>query len=341
MSKLLAGTILFAGLLGAGSFSCAQAATVTDDGEPVDVTFAGGAAGGTFSAVGEAITEMIRREYPGSSPTYEPGSNAGAILGVAEGRYSMGLGAPIEMAIGFRGEPPFEKAVARDDVRIVARIADGMKAYFIGTKTFMERNGVRTLEDIAQKKLPVRISIGQQGNLSVVSQAEAFLAAHNLSVDEVKSWGGTVYHYPAGQSFDLMRDARADITFTAGWHPEGRILELARSIPITFIPVEQRAVDQVAEKFGVETAVIPKGTYTFLDEDYYTTSIGIYLIAGPKASDQEVYKVAKSLHRRFDYLRGVHKVFSTYEPDMLPESGPYELHPGAAQYYEEAGLLEH
>jgi uncharacterized protein len=310
----------------------------TIDTAPLDLTFAGGAAGGTFSAVGEAIGEMIRREYPGSSYTYEPGSNAGAILGVANGRYPMGLGAPIEMATAFRGQSPFDGVVPEENITIVARIADGMLGYFLASQAFVNEYGIHSLSDLADKKPPVRISVGQRGNLSVTSQAEAFLQRYSAPAGQIESWRGTLFYYPARQSLDLLRDNRADVVFSAGWYPDARISELARTVGLAFIPMDRSVVDEVADYFGVDTGTIPKDAYPFLEEDYYTTSIGIYIIAGPTAKDRDVYRVAKALHTQIDYLRSVHSAFSQYTAEMLVKAGKYRLHNGAEKYYREVGL---
>ena len=40
---------------------------------PMKVTLAGGSVGGAWSVAGNAIGETLRREYPNTSFTYEPG----------------------------------------------------------------------------------------------------------------------------------------------------------------------------------------------------------------------------------------------------------------------------
>jgi len=49
-------------------------------GAAMKVTLAGGSVGGAWSAVGTAIGETLRRDYPGTSFTYEPGREAGNLL---------------------------------------------------------------------------------------------------------------------------------------------------------------------------------------------------------------------------------------------------------------------
>lgn len=47
---------------------------------PMKVTLAGGSVGGAWSVAGNAIGEVLRREYPNTSFTYEPGREQSNIL---------------------------------------------------------------------------------------------------------------------------------------------------------------------------------------------------------------------------------------------------------------------
>ena len=85
-----------------------------DDRGRLDVTFGGGSAQGSFAAVGEALGEMIRREYPGSAYVYEPGSLAGALVRVARGQLPIGLAGQAELAAAIQGEEPYREALGKD-----------------------------------------------------------------------------------------------------------------------------------------------------------------------------------------------------------------------------------
>jgi TRAP-type uncharacterized transport system substrate-binding protein len=61
-------------------------AAASAQGAPAKVTLAGGSVGGAWSAVGTAIGETLRKEYPGISFTYEPGREAGNLVLVSQGK---------------------------------------------------------------------------------------------------------------------------------------------------------------------------------------------------------------------------------------------------------------
>ncbi len=47
--------------------------------KPLTGAISGGIASGTFGLVGEAVMEMVRRQYPGSSIIYDQASSAGTL----------------------------------------------------------------------------------------------------------------------------------------------------------------------------------------------------------------------------------------------------------------------
>lgn len=119
------------GLAGVLICTAPVAARVVDDGRPVAITLSGGATRGNFSAIGELLGEMLRREYPGSSFTYEPGSMAATIPRVAEGRYALGISGAVEMAIAKRGGKPFQRSYDASEFPVVALIVKQLKAFVI------------------------------------------------------------------------------------------------------------------------------------------------------------------------------------------------------------------
>src|SRR3970040_955131 len=83
-----------------------------DDGAPINVTLAGGAAQGMFAVLGEAVTEAVRRQNPGSALVYEPGNNAGSLLRMLRGDVSLSMYAAGELNAALKGEAPFPRAYA-------------------------------------------------------------------------------------------------------------------------------------------------------------------------------------------------------------------------------------
>ena len=87
---------------------------------PMKVTLAGGSVGGAWSVAGNAIGETLRREYPNTSFTYEPGREQSNILLVSQGRVQLGIAHAQLAGRAIAGGEPFKQPVT--NLRAIAVI---------------------------------------------------------------------------------------------------------------------------------------------------------------------------------------------------------------------------
>lgn len=313
-----------------------------DDKQPVNVPIAGQAAGGLLALVGEAVNEMVRREYPGSSVAYEPGNMAGDLVEIAEGnKYPVTLGVSsiaVEMAIG--GKTPFPKTFKKEDFKIVATITENMQTHIFASKEFVDKYNIKTLSDIKKNKVPVKVATNQPGNLQEQTIANAVLEGHGMTRKDIAAWGGKVLDIPNNESYGLFRDGRVDMIIVNTWPPDQKILEASRVKNSVLVPMDKEVVDRFVKEYNIRQTTIPAGAYDFLKEDYYTAGIDLLIIAGHLADDQLTYKMAKSIYTHFDYYQKVHPLFKKFNKEMLSKDSGYAFHPGAEKFYKEVGLLK-
>ena len=307
--------------------------------QSVDATLGGGSPHGMFSVVGEAVTEAVRREYPGSSFAYESGNNAGSLLRMLRGDIAFSMAAPGEVEAALNGEKPFPAKFEKPSFGMVARLLDGLVGYIAVSAEFVEENDLESLADVRRKRLPVRLSTNQLGNLSTVRFGRELLAAHDIDEALINQWGGKDYHLPNSASFDLLRDGRLDLIITFGLHPEARVLMAATKRPIRFLPIDPAVARRTAERLNTDVGVIPAGTYEFLETDYTAPAFGGGIAAGAAVDSELVYRVTRAIHRQIEFIRSVHPALQSLSEQILPAHEPYLLHPGAARYYREVGLL--
>lgn len=342
MSQTLAMPMrLLVALLVAGPLHAQPA--LQDDRAPVSEAIAGALAQGTFGAVGEAMAEMVRRQYPGSALAYEPGTLAGSLARVLEGKAMLALGDPLSITLALRGEPPFTRAYSRDDFGVVFRVVDGMGAYIVARARYLDRHGISSLADIERQQLPVRVASTIKSNLVTYKQVVGILDAHELPEKRIRSWGGAVHYIPGRNYAQMFADGQLDLIFTLGFPPRlaDAVTRLAQTVDAKLLPIGDAAVvDALADDLGLETMTVAAEDYPLLNEAYYTTSTPIYVIAADEAPALLTYKLAKAVHAHFDYLRSIHSNFAGYQVDMLPQAGGFALHPGAAQLFREVGLID-
>ena len=312
-----------------------------EDRGPVKATVAGASAQGMFSLVGEAVNEMVRREYPGSSIVYEPGNNAGSFTRMLKGEAPFSTGhCDLEVQAALAGESPYTRAYSKDEFGLIARVADGLLLHVVTRSDFLEKHGIKTFADVVKKRVPVRVSMNQKGNLTVYHQARALFQHYGASENDILNWGGKIFYLPDNTAMDMMKDAKLDMIVTASFPPDRRFVEMATTTKLSLLPVERAAIDGIAQKLGTRTGTINANAYSFQPQDYYGTSTGCYFSAGKSTPEELAYKVAKAMYKHFDYYKSVHPVFKSYTKEILVDKGAYNLHPGAEKLYREVGLLK-
>ena len=310
-----------------------------DDGKSLDGAIAGYSAGGMISMLGEGLTAMVRAEYPGSSLTYEPGSPAGGLVKMVAGKRPFSLQTPVELSMARAGDPPFRRAYTGGDFSAIGQVVQGMAVQIIMRAGFLQQYGISGLQEVADQKLPLRLSANFRGNLLGQVITERLLGHYGLDFDQVIAQGGDVVYLPTRASADMIRNRKLDMTVTAAFTPSSRLIEIATATDINLLELPPALIQELSDEYGFKSVTIPADTYEFLNADLPTMTTGFILTASAKTAPEDAYKMARTLHRQFDKLRGLHPAFANFKPEMLIGTGTIPLHPAAAAYYREAGLL--
>jgi TRAP transporter TAXI family solute receptor len=138
-----------------------------------------------------------------------------------------------------------------------------------------------------------------------------------------------------------MKDRRVDLMISGSYAPDGRIVELNASTPVRFVHFTEEESKRIADRLSLESAVIPSGTYDFQPDDAHVPVSSHMIIAGPAATFEESYKIARALVENLDVYRATHPALRSMTKESVVPKGPgIVIHPGAAAYYKEVGLLK-
>ena len=308
---------------------------------PVNVTIAGYSSGGQVSVFGEGVIDAVRRSYPGSSIIYEPGNPAGALEFLRNGRRPFALESLVEPAMAYEGRAPFREKYKEGIITGVANGAPDVFALAVyARKEFLDEHGVKTFDDLIRKKVPMRVSVNQPGNLWAREHVRALLSYYDVTMHDIENWGGSLVAQPTGASNDLMRDGRLDVVITGGATPAGAIVELGSVLDIAFVPLSKELAEHVGKELGLKVGVIPAGSYSFQKEDLYVPFTSFVIVAGPEASFDDGYKLAKSMYDQMEHYRSLHPALSLASRERLADLGDLKLHPGAEAFYREVGLIK-
>jgi len=217
-----------------------------------------------------------------------------------------------------------------------------------------EEWGVKSVEELIKRKMPMRIATGfQDGDDTTGFLFTEVMKAYGVSLDDIRSWGGEVEGFTwAGPALKAMVAGKADVIFheaTVIANPIWKQLNEKR--PMRVLSIRQDVIDAMA-KFGFRKydRVIAKGSYPGVLDDVVTIDYSDWIIVGDASiSDDLAYKIVKgaaentaawnrqdpSIRDEDSGILGNLKI----EPKLMWRNIGVPLHPGAERYYKEKGLM--
>jgi TRAP transporter TAXI family solute receptor len=178
------------------------------------------------------------------------------------------------------------------------------------------------------------VSVGSPGS-GIEAVAVRVLEAAGLDpVRDIRRHG-----LGASQAVDALRDGKLDAFFWLGGVPTGAILDLAgsRNTPFVFVPTDD--VLPKLTRFGYFRSTIPAGVYPGFDTDVPTIGVSNVLVVHRSMSDALAYEITRALFEHREELIAVHPEARHLDPRRATSNLPVPLHPGAARYYREVGVI--
>lgn len=191
--------------------------------------------------------------------------------------------------------------------------------------------GIKTVADLKGK----RVSLDRKGSGTRVD-ALLVLGAFGLSADDVED----VAMAP-GAAVDALREGEIDAWFFVAGTPATAVLELAEAALIDLVPIAGPEVDKLLSDrpfFARQTLAVR--TYPGIPATE-TLSVGAQWVVSEQVSEEEVYQITRALWHPStrQLLDKGHPKGSQIVLEKALDGLGIPLHPGAAQYYREAGLL--
>jgi len=315
--------------------------TQAADNAPFTVTATGVGPTGYLKVIIEAIHNLYRETYPGTTATFIPGAQFGGMVQAAAGKMDIVVGVtPVETAYGIEGKEPFKEPL-KGKLYHIATVLDNTRHYFIADKRWADANGIKSVADVARVKPRVRLALGGMATPYINDSAEAIFKRLGFSTNDVKSWGGTVSNYPSGRGIDDLKDGKVDMQIISTVHPDGRLIDLHRSRPIVWLPVTAGVLRDISPAFEMRVVSLPKSTYSFMTDDQPTLETFAAMLSGTHMTNDTAYKIARSMGENIEKMRKIHPALADLGPQTLVmKSSLVEYHPGALRYYREKGWVK-
>lgn len=330
-------TILFAVTIGA--LALAQPASA----QKYNLTIAGYSPGGLVSTAGAGLDRALNAAYPGSTITYQTSSGGLAnAMSLDKKKVPLAFISDTELNVVLKGLPPFKQPIK--DLRILFHpYSPGSRfqaTHFLANKDWAEKNGIKTVADIAAKKPAMRIAMNRPGNLDGNVSISA-LAAHGISLDDIAKWGGQVVRAASREITSLMLDRRLDITSFGISVNHPRIREMANGLELVMLPMTKESVEKVSDELGAKPCIVKASDYKFLAVDTPSVCVGMLTVVRADMDEQLAYNITKGITENLDKYKAAHRLLQkAVTLQSWSEKGLAPFHPGAERYFREKGLLK-
>ena len=290
------------------------------------VTILTGNTSGIYYPLGVGLSQLVRTAVPEANVAVQATAASAEnlqLLQAGRGEVGFTLGDVLADAWEGRAEAGFTTPLTR--LRAIAAIYPNY-IHLVASAAA----GVTSLGDLRGK----RVSVGAPGSGTELN-ARAILKAAGLSYDDFSK----VEYLSFSESVELIKNRQLDVTLQSAGLGVASIRDLAVSLPIVVVPIPADVVGKVGRDV-YRPAVIPAGTYEGQTQPVDTAAIQNVLATHDGVPESVVYRTTKALFEHLDELTAAHVAAKEIRPESAAAGLPVPLHPGAAAYFKEAGLLQ-
>ncbi len=290
------------------------------------ITVLTGGTSGVYYPLGVAVSQVLGAAMPDSKVSVQSTKASAENLNLIQsgrGEIAFTLGDSLSDAWKGSAEAGFPKPLNK--LRTVA----GIYLNYIQVVASAD-SGIRTLADLKGK----RLSVGAPKSGTELN-ARAILKAAGLTYADL----GKVEYLPFGESVELMKNRQLDATLQSAGLGVASLRDLATAMKIVVVPIPAAVVAKVGDPAYLAVSV-PANTYEGQTADVPTAAVQNFLVTSDAVPEAEVYAMTKAIFTHLPALVAAHSAAKAISLDNAIKSLPVPLHPGAARYYREAGVLK-
>ena len=312
LALLTSATVLFAG--------CAK----NED----KIVLATGGNTGTYYAYGMAMGPILQDKTGYKFDVQSTGASKANIQLIQAGEANMAVVQNDVMYYAYTGTDLFEGEKITDFAAVATLYPEICQ--IIASKN----SGIESVADLKGK----RVSVGDGGS-GVEFNAKQILAAYGINMESDIDKQNLGF----GPSADALKDEKIDAFFCVAGIPTTAITDLAMSMDITVVPVDDEEFEALSSEYAFYTRqAIPAGTYNGVDEDVNTVAVMATYIVSDKLSEDVVYNITKAIFENKEAIAAANakgnELDSAKAVVGIPSQVPF--HAGAEKYFKEIGVLQ-
>lgn len=288
------------------------------------LTFMTGPQGGVWVPLGGALKGMWEKAIPGLQITASPGAGIANVRGVDEDKAQIGFGNTITTVDAIAGRAPFPRKATK-----VCNLASLYPQYFqVVVRTDAKINSIGDLKGKTLVTQP-------KGNTAELVTQE-LLAANGVTYGQLKvSFQGSYT-----DAVDMIKDGHAH-AFTLGTTiPASSVMDLASARDVKLLPVTDEQINAMRKtNRGYNKQTIPANTYPKQDKPVDVIAYATHVVVACNLPEQTVYTMTKVMASSIKDMSAVNKAIGSLTVKAMAEDVGVPMHPGAARFYKEAGVM--
>ncbi len=295
------------------------------------VTIGTGGVTGVYYPTGGAICRLVnktRKEHGIRCSVESTGGSIYNLNAIGAGELDMGVAQSDWQYHAYNGTSKFEEKGPNKDLRAVFSVHPEPF-----TVVARKDSGIKKFQDLKGKRVNIgNPGSGQRGTMEVVMKVLGWTMADFKLASELK----------ADEQGGALCDNKVDaMVYTVG-HPNGSIKEATTSCDSVIVEVAGPEIEKlVNENAYYRFATIPGGMYRGSDQDVKTFGVGATFVSSAKVPEDVIYNVVKAVFENFEDFTKLHPAFGSLKKEEMTKDGlSAPLHPGAAKYFKEAGLMK-
>jgi TRAP transporter TAXI family solute receptor len=300
-------------------------------GWPDQLKFMAGPPGGNWFALGTALSEMWSKNV--LQTTSSTGGGVANILNTDLKKADFGFSVTSLVGAALAAEEDFAGKTV-NNTAIMANLYT-QYTYFIMRKDFADKNGIKSVDDMIAKDIPVRFATLKPGTASEFVIKALFKKGYGVDYEALKKkkWTFEFTSYDGGA--DLLADNHLDcFAFSIG-KVASTVMNIESTTPVVILPTGQKALDALAKAYGTTTFTIEPGIYKCVTSPVKCVGDFTCIVIRKDLPDSLVFELNKALWaNKASLAMAVKDISELNIKEALPSGLP--AHPGATKFWKTA-----
>lgn len=238
----------------------------------------------------------------------------------------------------------FETGILDNDPTTnIAALAGGMGHDFVNvmfTQKFVDTTGITTIEELVEKKYPVKLIIKKNGTFGELS-AEKVFEALGVTFDDIVSWGGVVEKTGGDAIKSGLQDDLYDMTVDHLAAGQANTTELCMNHDMYDVQMSDETLAKLCD-MGYDYVTVAPNTWRLQETEIKTVGSQQVVLVHKDMDEEIAYALTKGICEGAAELAEAVAAMSSFSPERagLVQLTGVELHPGALRYFTEMGYIK-